>query len=90
MAGSEILIHYLRDYAIAKGEHTATGEIDNLARATYAVYNGGPGHLRRYRKDKVHAQPAQDRRVVLGQVPQGQEGTGAGGGGVLRPVKRET
>ncbi len=52
MAGSEILIHYLRDYAIAKGEHTATGQVDNLARATYAVYNGGPGHLTRYRKSK--------------------------------------
>ncbi|MDX2166977.1 MAG: lytic transglycosylase domain-containing protein [Deltaproteobacteria bacterium] len=50
MAGSDILIHYLRDYAIAKGEHTATGNVDNLARATYAVYNGGPGHLRRYRR----------------------------------------
>lgn len=48
-AGSEILLHYLRDYAIKKGEHTATGSVDNLARATYAVYNGGPGHLRRYR-----------------------------------------
>jgi hypothetical protein len=53
MAGAEILLHYLRDYAIARGEHTATGQVDNLARATYAVYNGGPGHLRRYRKDKV-------------------------------------
>jgi soluble lytic murein transglycosylase-like protein len=52
MAGAEILVHYLRDYAIARGEHTATGKIDNLARATYAVYNGGPAHLRRYRKDK--------------------------------------
>jgi hypothetical protein len=52
MAGAEILIYYLRDYAIAKGEHTITGEIDNLARATYAVYNGGPGHLTRYRKSK--------------------------------------
>ncbi len=49
-AGAEILLHYLRDYAIKRGEHTATGSIDNLARATYAVYNGGPGHLRRYRK----------------------------------------
>jgi len=49
-AGAEILLHYLRDYAIAKGEQTATGQIDNLARATYAVYNGGPGHLQRYRK----------------------------------------
>jgi soluble lytic murein transglycosylase-like protein len=48
-AGTEILHHYLRDYAIRKGEHTATGDPDNLARASYAVYNGGPGHLRRYR-----------------------------------------
>lgn len=49
-AGSEILLHYLRDYAIAKGEHLATGSADNLARATYAAYNGGPGQLRRYRR----------------------------------------
>jgi hypothetical protein len=49
-AGSEILMHYLRDYAIAKGEHSKRGGIDNLPRATYAVYNGGPGHLSRYRK----------------------------------------
>jgi Transglycosylase SLT domain len=49
MAGAEILLRYLRDYAIAKGEHTVTGDVDNLARATYAVYNGGPGHLTRYR-----------------------------------------
>ena len=51
-AGSEILIRYLRDYAIAKGEHTATGNIDNLARATYGMYNGGPGQLTRYRRNK--------------------------------------
>ncbi len=49
-AGSEILLHYLRDYAIAKGEHTRTGVLDNLARSTYAMYNGGPGHLTRYRR----------------------------------------
>ncbi len=48
-AGCEILLHYLRDYAIAKKEHLQTGGSDNLARATYAVYNGGPGHLARYR-----------------------------------------
>jgi soluble lytic murein transglycosylase-like protein len=51
-AGAEILRHYLADYAVAKGEHTKTGNVDNLARATYAVYNGGPGHLRRYRNPK--------------------------------------
>jgi hypothetical protein len=49
-AGSEILMHYLEDYAIARGEDKHPGGIDNLARATYAVYNGGPGHLARYRE----------------------------------------
>jgi len=48
-AGSEILLHYLRDYAIARGEERQPGGIDNLARATYALYNGGPGHMTRYR-----------------------------------------
>jgi septal ring-binding cell division protein DamX len=52
-AGSEILIHYLIDYAIKKGEHKKTGSVDNLARATYALYNGGPRHLRRYREAKT-------------------------------------
>ena len=49
-AGNEILVHYLVDYAIRRGEQEKTGDLDNLARATYAVYNGGPGHLTRYRK----------------------------------------
>jgi hypothetical protein len=48
-AGAEILLHYLEDYALAKGEHRRPGGVDNLPRATYAVYNGGPGHLARYR-----------------------------------------
>jgi hypothetical protein len=52
-AGSEILEHYLREYAIRKGEHDVTGSIDNLARATYAIYNGGPAHMRRYRNPKA-------------------------------------
>jgi septal ring-binding cell division protein DamX len=52
-AGAEILAHYLLDYAIKKGEHTETGQLENLARATYAVYNGGPSHLRRYRQSKT-------------------------------------
>ena len=52
-AGSEILHHYLRDYAIRKGEHLAQGSADSLARATYAIYNGGPAHMRRYRNPKA-------------------------------------
>lgn len=51
-AGNEILVHYLVDFAIKKKEHEVTGDPHNLARASYAVYNGGPGHLRRYRDPK--------------------------------------
>jgi Transglycosylase SLT domain len=48
-AGAEILYHYMRTHAIRGKEHLAPGGEDNLARATYAAYNGGPGHLTRYR-----------------------------------------
>lgn len=54
-AGAEILWHYLRDFALPAGEHLGPGGADNLARATYAAYNGGPGHLARYRKAKTSA-----------------------------------
>lgn len=47
-AGAEILAHYLTHYAIRKREDKH-GIPDALARATYAVYNGGPSHRRRYR-----------------------------------------
>ncbi|HSH42342.1 MAG TPA: lytic transglycosylase domain-containing protein [Arenicellales bacterium] len=48
-AGGEILMHYLVDYAIPRGEGQQPGGRENLARATYAAYNGGPRHLSRYR-----------------------------------------
>jgi hypothetical protein len=54
-AGAEILWHYLRDFALPAGEHLGPGGADNLARATYAAYNGGPGHLSRYRKARTSA-----------------------------------
>jgi hypothetical protein len=54
-AGNEILVHYFVDYAIKKDEHGITGDEDNLVRATYAIYNGGPSHLRRYREAKTSA-----------------------------------
>ena len=50
-AGGEILLHYLRDYAIARSEDQVGGP-DALARAAYAAYHGGPRHLRRYREPK--------------------------------------
>jgi hypothetical protein len=54
-AGSEILVHYLVDYVIRKLELEATDNVDSIARATYAVYNGGPGHLTRFRDPKTPA-----------------------------------
>ena len=50
-AGSEILLHYLRDYALARGEE-AFGGAEALAQASYAAYNGGPSHLRRPREPR--------------------------------------
>lgn len=51
-AGSEIALHYLLDYALKKQEHE-TGGADNAARATYCVYNGGPGAIKRYRNPRA-------------------------------------
>lgn len=51
-AGADILAHYLTHYAIRKREDQY-GIPDALARATYAVYNGGPSHRRRYRLKKT-------------------------------------
>jgi len=77
-AGNEILVHYLVDYAIKRKEHRQTGGVDNLARATYAVYNGGPGHLARYRQSstreslrKIDAAFLKKYRAIQ------QQGTGA-------------
>jgi soluble lytic murein transglycosylase-like protein len=47
VAGSEILSHYLLNYAI-KSEKT--NNLDNIARAAYAIYNAGPGAAGRYRQ----------------------------------------
>ena len=55
-AGNEILVHYFVDYAIKKGEHEATGDPNSLARAAYAIYNGGPGQMRRYREAGTNPQ----------------------------------
>ncbi len=49
-AGNEILVHSFVNYAIRRGEHRQNGNPDDLARAAYAVYNGGPAQLARYRK----------------------------------------
>jgi hypothetical protein len=46
-AGCEILDLYLRRYALRKAEGRGLSE-DDLARAVYAMYNGGPGQLKKY------------------------------------------
>jgi hypothetical protein len=51
VAGARILEHYLVDYALRRGEHRLEGGLDNLVRATYAAYNGGPGQMSRYRRE---------------------------------------
>jgi sporulation related protein/transglycosylase-like protein with SLT domain len=58
-SGSNILLNYLQRYVIKNGEHKQRGGIDNLARATYSAYNGGPGQIMRYRNPqaaKAHKQ----------------------------------
>lgn len=52
-AGGDVLINYLVKYALRKGEHKHSGGFDNLARATYSAYNGGPAQVSRYRRGGV-------------------------------------
>ena len=54
-AGADILQHHLINYAVEKDEHRLTGSIDNLARAAYAAYNGGPRQFDRYRRADASA-----------------------------------
>ncbi|MDO8827599.1 lytic transglycosylase domain-containing protein [Methylophaga sp.] len=54
-AGIEILTYYMIDHALRKGEHEQPGGDDNLIKATYAAYNGGPSHLARYRREETAA-----------------------------------
>jgi hypothetical protein len=49
-AGSEIVYHYLVDYAIKRKEDQKRKKPDDLARATYSAYNAGPRQLDRYRR----------------------------------------
>jgi hypothetical protein len=46
-AGSEVLSLYLRKYALRR-EESRNIDQDTLARAVYAMYNGGPGQLRKF------------------------------------------
>jgi len=52
-AGAEILMHYMTRYVMKNKEHIKTGKMENLARATYSGYNGGPSQYTRYRKKNI-------------------------------------
>src|SRR6185436_17523359 len=51
-AGAQILMRYVRDYAIPYAERS--GEPGHVARAAYAVYNAGPRAVGRFDKEKLH------------------------------------
>ena len=55
-AGSQILLRYLRDYAIPYAEKT--GNPQDAARAAYAVYNAGPRAVSRFAKSPPHPREA--------------------------------
>ncbi len=57
-AGAEILLLYLRQYGIREGRRT--GRLEDAVRSTWAVYNGGPAALGRYRDTNS---TARERRV---------------------------
>jgi hypothetical protein len=54
-AGAEILAHYLGDIALRKAGRGTPPRDDELARSTYAMYNGGPSHRDRWRKPTTRA-----------------------------------
>lgn len=84
-AGNEILVQYLVDYAIKKKEHEISGNVDNLARSVYAMYNGGPGHLARYR-DPQEQRELRAIDSAFWQKYQALQSTGAANG--ARVVKQ--
>jgi hypothetical protein len=55
-AGAQILLRYLKDYAIPFAERT--GEPEYVARAAYAVYNAGPRAVGRFTKSPPHPREA--------------------------------
>ena len=51
-AGAQILMRYLKDYAIPYAQRS--GDPDHIPRAAYAVYNAGPRAVGRFNKAKLH------------------------------------
>jgi len=61
-AGAQILMRYLKDYAIPYAERS--GDPDDTPRAAYAVYNAGPRAVGRFNKNPPHPREARvDERL---------------------------
>ena len=62
-AGAQILMRYLKDYAIPYAQKT--GKPEDVARATYAVYNAGPRAVGRFDKQPPHPREARVDEKLL-------------------------
>jgi hypothetical protein len=61
-AGAQILMRYVKDYAIPYAERS--GNLDDVPRAAYAVYNAGPRAVGRFNKIPRHPREARvDERL---------------------------
>jgi len=61
-AGAQILMRYMKDYAIPYAERS--GDLNHIPRAAYAVYNAGPRAVGRFNKIPRHPREARvDERL---------------------------
>jgi hypothetical protein len=61
-AGAQILLRYLKDYAIPYAEKS--GDMNHVPRAAYAVYNAGPRAVGRFTRNPPHPREARvDERL---------------------------
>jgi hypothetical protein len=77
-AGAQILVRYLKDYAIPYAQRS--GDLDDVPRAAYAVYNAGPRAVGRFNKTPPHPREAR----VDGRLWTLYQGLAAGGRADLR------
>jgi hypothetical protein len=77
-AGAQILMRYLKDYAIPYAERS--GDLNHVPRAAYAVYNAGPRAAGRFNKARRH--PREER--VDERLWKLYQGIAAGGRADLR------
>ena len=61
-AGAQILMRYMKDYAIPYAEKS--GDVNHVPRAAYAVYNAGPRAVGRFNRNPPHPREARvDERL---------------------------